>query len=157
MVDGLSKAGIIDNEDDAVNRLNQLNAQAAAVTTNAVVEWNQERQKNRRFWCLRGRIVPFFESPKRDSILDYLWGNSGLKLNILRGKVLHTYPFNQQNRVVTIKPAGVDIDVAVNSPAYQALSADAREHLGQLWILKKRRKDFRSPLLSRVPGHRRFI
>jgi len=144
---GCQKQVLSTNEDEAVNRLNQLNAQAASVTTNAVVEWNQERQRIDGFGAFGGRIVPFFESPKRDSILDYLWGNSGLKLNILRGKALHTYPFNQQNRVVTIKPAGVDIDVAVSSPAYQALSADAREHLGQLWILKKAKERFQVPVI----------
>ncbi len=75
-----------------LNKKAAVSAQAGA--TIATLNWDQTYQKIDGFGAFGGRIVPFFESAKRDSILDYLWGGSGLKLNILRGKVLHTYPFN---------------------------------------------------------------
>ena len=119
-----------------------LGAGSADVTIN----WEQTYQRIDGFGAFGGRIVPFFESPKRDSIMSYLWGNAGLQLNMVRGKVLHTYPFNKQTGVVTIKPAGVDIDVDVNSASYTSLTAVQKEHLGQLWILKKIKERYQVPI-----------
>lgn len=127
-------------------KANTLAATAAAGTAEITVNWEQTFQRIDGFGAFGGRIVPFFESPKRDSIMSYLWGNSGLKLNMVRGKVLHTYPFNKQTGVVTIKPAGVDIDVDVNSTAYTSLTAVQKEHLGQLWILKKIKERYQVPI-----------
>jgi len=128
-----------------LNKKAAVSAQAGAAI--ATLNWDQTYQKIDGFGAFGGRIVPFFESAKRDSILDYLWGGSGLKLNILRGKVLHTYPFNQQTKVVTIKPAGVSIDVDRNSAAYQNLTADEKEQLGQVWIMKKAKERYEVPFV----------
>lgn len=129
-------------------RLKTKEMSAAAVAGNAdiTVNWDQTYQRIDGFGAFGGRIVPFFESQKRDSILSYLWGENGLHLNMVRGKVLHTYDFNQQTGVVTVKPAGVDIDVDVNSSAYQALTVVQKEHLGQLWILKKIKERYQVPI-----------
>ncbi|WP_316842365.1 glycoside hydrolase [Pedobacter gandavensis] len=137
--------------DDLVSESQKLKANTLAATTAAgaaevTINWEQTYQRIDGFGAFGGRIVPFFESPKRDSIMSYLWGNSGLKLNMVRGKVLHTYPFNKQTGVVTIKPAGVDIDVDVNSTAYTSLTAVQKEHLGQLWILKKIKERYQVPI-----------
>lgn len=121
-------------------------AAAAAGSADVTINWEQTYQRIDGFGAFGGRIVPFFESPKRDSIMSYLWGNAGLQLNMVRGKVLHTYPFNKQTGVVTIKPAGVDIDVDVNSASYTSLTAVQKEHLGQLWILKKIKERYQVPI-----------
>ncbi|QQT35586.1 glycoside hydrolase [Sphingobacterium spiritivorum] len=134
---------------DLVN--DKLLNQNALAQTNGVVDvvldWNQTYQKIEGFGAFGGRITPFFESGKRDSIMEYLWGNTGLHLNMLRGKVLHTYPFNQQTKVVTIQPAGVDINIDVNSTQYQSLTEDQKEHLGQLWILKTAKQRHQVPII----------
>jgi len=143
---GGCKKTVLNNEDLASSNIRKV-AAAAETGVTATVDWNQTFQKIDGFGAFGGRIVPFFESAKRDSILDYLWGNSGLKLNILRGKVLHTYPFDQQSRVVSIKPSNVSIDVDRNSAAYQNLSADEKEQLGQVWILKKAKERFQVPFI----------
>lgn len=140
------KQALLTNEDQTSTILNSAKAEATTVTS-AVVEWNQEHQKIDGFGAFGGRIIPFFESPKRDSILDYLWGDSGLQLNILRSKILHTYPFDQQKRIMTVKPQGVDIDVAITDPDYTALTEDQREQLGQLWILKKAKERYQVPII----------
>ncbi|AOM76294.1 glycoside hydrolase [Pedobacter steynii] len=139
--------------EDLLSDANQRNAnQKAAVagatgTADITVNWDQTYQRIDGFGAFGGRIVPFFESQKRDSIMAYLWGANGLQLNMVRGKVLHTYGFNQQSGVVTIKPAGVDIDVDVNSSTYQTLTDIQKEHLGQLWILKKIKERYQVPIM----------
>lgn len=119
---------------------------AVATGPDITLDWNQTFQKIDGFGAFGGRIVPFFESPKRDSIMAYLWGQQGLQLNIVRGKVLHTYPFNKQTGVVSIKPAGADINVDVSSSAYTTLTDVQKEHLGQLWILKKIQERYQVPI-----------
>ncbi|MBC9794458.1 glycoside hydrolase [Sinomicrobium weinanense] len=122
-------------------------AAADTLTTSISLDWGQTYQQIDGFGAFGGRITPFFESPKRDSIMEYLWGQTGLKLNMLRGKVLHTYPFDQESRTVTIKPANVSIDVDTNGDVYQGLSDEEKEHLGQVWILKKARERYNVPVV----------
>jgi len=119
---------------------------ALAGGADITLNWDQTYQRIDGFGAFGGRIVPFFESPKRDSIMGYLWGQQGLQLNIVRGKVLHTYAFNKQTGVVTIKPAGSDINVDVTSSAYTSLTDVQKEQLGQLWILKKIKERYQVPI-----------
>jgi glucuronoarabinoxylan endo-1,4-beta-xylanase len=119
------------------------NSARAQITLN----WNKTYQEIKGFGTFGGRILPFFESPKRDSIMEYLLGESGLKLNILRGKILHTYPFDKKDGSVTVKPSGVDINVDINSLGYKQLTADQKEQLGQMWILKKAKERYHIPIL----------
>ncbi|RAJ35531.1 glycoside hydrolase [Pedobacter cryoconitis] len=116
-------------------------------TADITLSWDKTYQKIEGFGAFGGRITPFFESPKRDSIMDQLWGQKGLQLTIIRGKIIRSYPFDKQNGVVSIKPAGADIDMDVNSAAYQKLTADEKEQIGQLWILKKAKERYQLPIM----------
>ncbi|MEC5144229.1 glycoside hydrolase [Chitinophaga sp. 212800010-3] len=129
-----------------------LNAKATAAlasTVNTVVtlDWTKTYQRIDGFGAFGGRITPFFESAKRDSIMDYLFGINNLQLNIVRGKVLHTYPFDKTTGIVTIKPAGVSTDVDVASSQYTQLTDDQKEQLGQVWILKKIKERYQVPVM----------
>jgi glucuronoarabinoxylan endo-1,4-beta-xylanase len=115
--------------------------------TQITLDWNKTYQEIRGFGTFGGRILPFFESPKRDSVMEYLLGESGLKLNILRGKILHTYPFDKKNGNVTVKPAGVDITADLKGDVYKKLTTDQKEQLAQVWILKTAKERYHLPIL----------
>lgn len=118
--------------------INNSNASTATIT----LTWGTVYQRIDGFGAFAGRAVPFFKSRYRDTFLEKLWGDSGLRLNMIRAEVLHTYPFDATSGVVTIKPAGVSIDEPLDSPAFEALTRDQVEHLAQLWILKKAKERF---------------
>ncbi|MCW3464174.1 glycoside hydrolase [Chitinophaga nivalis] len=132
------------NKDDnrAVHAGTALAQQAAGVT----LDWDKTYQRMEGFGTFGGRIMPFFESANRDTVMERLFGNSGLQLSIIRSKVLHTFPFDAQTGKVTILPAGADINMDPNSAAYKNLSEDAREQVGQLWILKKVKERYNVPV-----------
>ncbi|MBB5620558.1 O-glycosyl hydrolase [Pedobacter cryoconitis] len=116
-------------------------------TASITLSWNKTYQKIEGFGAFGGRITPFFESPKRDSIMNYLWGQTGLQLTIIRGKIIRSYPFDKQTGVVSIKPAGADIDMDINSAAYKKLTEDEKEQIGQLWILKNAKERYQLPIM----------
>ncbi|WP_201747923.1 glycoside hydrolase [Chitinophaga vietnamensis] len=125
-------------------------ATAAAVTidtANITLNWGTVYQRIEGFGAFAGRATPFFESNQRDSIMKQLWGSDGLQLNIIRGEIMYTYPFDKSTGTVTIKPAGTDVTTDVNSAAYQALNADQKAQLAQLWILKKVKERYQVPLM----------
>lgn len=133
-----------------VNKLASGVTAAAALTIDTAtitLNWGTLYQKIDGFGSFAGRAVPFFEAAKRDSFMQLLWGETGLQLNMIRGEVLHTYPFDKPSGVVTIKPTGVTIDDAANSAAYLALTADQKEELAQLWILKKVKERYQVPIM----------
>ncbi|MBO9595919.1 MAG: hypothetical protein J7599_23650 [Niabella sp.] len=109
----------------------------AVVNATVNVDWSGEQQTIDGFGTFAGRATPLFESPKRDSVMAMLWGTQGLQLNIARGKILHTYPFDSATGSVTISPiANVD-GLTAADPTYQALNTDQRDEVSYLWILKK--------------------
>ncbi|NHA03221.1 glycosyl hydrolase [Mucilaginibacter sp. HC2] len=120
-----------------------------AGTTSASItfNWDKTYQTIDGFGCFGGRVTPFFESAKRDTIMAYLWGNQGLQLNIIRGEILYTYPFDKSSGVVTIKPSGADINVDVTSSAYTSLTDDQKEQLAQLWIMKTVKSKYQVPVM----------
>jgi glucuronoarabinoxylan endo-1,4-beta-xylanase len=118
----------------------------SATSANVTFNWDKTYQNIDGFGCFGGRVTPFFESAKRDSIMAYLWGNQGLQLNIVRGEILYTYPYDKPSGVVTIKPSGVDINVDVTSSAYTTLTDDQKEQLAQLWILKNVKSRYQVPI-----------
>lgn len=120
--------------------------EVAKDTADITLTWNKTYQRIEGFGAFGGRITPFFESPKRDSIMNYLWGETGLQLTIIRGKIIRSYPFNKQTGEVTIKPAGSDIDMDINGAEYKKLTDDQKEQIGQLWILKKAKERYQLPI-----------
>ncbi|HVI44025.1 MAG TPA: glycoside hydrolase [Chitinophaga sp.] len=142
MAASCSKSG----EDLTKNRAVLAGTALAAPTQTLTLDWDKTYQRIEGFGTFGGRITPFFESANRDTIMERLFGNSGLQLNIIRGKVLHTYPFDAQTGTVTIKPANVDITVDPASATYKALNDDQKEQLGQLWILKKVQERYKVPI-----------
>ncbi|NSL87668.1 glycosyl hydrolase [Chitinophaga sp. Mgbs1] len=132
-------------------RNDQLKAGVAAAvaidTATITLNWGTTYQRLEGFGAFAGRATPFFESARRDSIMKQLWGADGLQLNMIRGEIMHTYPFNKATGVVTIKPAGTDIDLDAGSAAYQALTVDQKAQLAQLWILKKVKERYQTPVM----------
>ncbi|MBC9934092.1 glycosyl hydrolase [Chitinophaga qingshengii] len=124
-----------------------ISAALSTDTANITLNWGITYQRIEGFGAFAGRATPFFESPKRDSIMKQLWGADGLQLNMVRGEVMYTYPFNKSAGTVTIQPAGTSIDMDVASAAYQALTSDQKAQLSQLWILKKLKERYQVPIM----------
>nr|WP_295873379.1 glycoside hydrolase [uncultured Chitinophaga sp.] len=122
-------------------------AALATDTANITLNWGTTYQRIEGFGAFAGRATPFFESPKRDSIMKQLWGADGLQLNIVRGEVMYHYPFDKTTGTVTVQPAGTSIDMDVTSAAYQALSSNQKAQLAQLWILKKLKERHQVPIM----------
>lgn len=139
-------------ENPTLANTGQLSANATATlatidTATITLNWTTTYQRIDGFGSFAGRATPFFESPKRDSIMQQLWGADGLQLNMIRGEVLYTYPFDKPSGVVTIKPAGSSVDMDVNGAAYQALTSDQKAQIAQLWIFKKVKERYQVPIM----------
>lgn len=135
--------------EDAINPAERsvLAALAAPTkSTSLTLDWDKTYQRIDGFGTFGGRIIPFFESAHRDTVMERLFGSNGLQLTIIRSKILHTYPFDTQTGKVTIKPAGTDINIDPTSNTWKQLNEDQKEQLGQLWILKKVKERYRVPV-----------
>ncbi|NIG57515.1 glycoside hydrolase [Chitinophaga sp. Cy-1792] len=138
--------------DNSLQQINGIKAGIASTTpgvdsANISLNWSQGYQQIDGFGAFAGRATPFFQSLKRDSAMESLWGNTGLQLNMIRGEVMYTFPFNKSTGAVTVKPAGVDIDVDINSAAYTSLTDDQKAQISQLWILKTVKQRYQTPIM----------
>ncbi|WP_343561642.1 hypothetical protein [Sphingobacterium sp.] len=80
--------------------------------------------------------------------MDLLWGENGLKLNIIRGKVIHTYNFDEKTGKVSIWPQGIPKDLDnVNKTIFNGLPDFKRDEIGQYWILKQAANKYKVPIM----------
>ncbi len=136
---------------DALQQISGSKAQIASTTpgvdsANITLNWSQGLQPIQGFGAFAGRVTPFFESANRDTIMSLLWGSAGLQLNIIRGEILYTYPFDKSTGIVTVKPAGTDINIVPGSAAYNALTDDQKAQIAQLWVLKTVKQRYQTPI-----------
>ncbi|WP_212005011.1 glycoside hydrolase [Chitinophaga sp. HK235] len=139
-----------DNLRDTPGKLDTKAGIAAAIsldTATITLNWGTTYQRLEGFGAFAGRATPFFESPKRDSIMKQLWGTDGLQLNMIRGEVMYNYPFDKTTGTVTIQPAGTSVDMDITSAGYQALTSAQKAQLAQLWILKKVKERYQTPIM----------
>ena len=118
-----------------------------AINTSAALDWNTTYQRIQGFGVFAGRAIPFFESAHRDTVLANLFGDNGLRLNILRGEILWTYAYNPSNWNVALHDPRVYITTDPRSAAYRQLDWLKKQELSQLWILKKATERYKVPIV----------
>ena len=144
---GCSKENIVKpTSNQGLSNTNLLVAKAV-VASNATLDWNTTYQSIQGFGVFAGRDTDFFQSAHRDTALANLFGDNGLRLNMIRGEIQYTYPYNSSTWNVTVQPAGVDITTDPKSAAYTSLPSDRRRELSQLWILKTVKQRYNIPLM----------
>lgn len=122
-------------------------ADLPTVDANATLDWNTTYQSIQGFGVFAGRAIPFFESAHRDTVLANLFGNNGLRLNMIRGEIMYTYPYNTSNWKVTIHDPNVNITTDPQSGAYRGLHWLKKQELSQLWILKTAKQRYNVPIM----------
>lgn len=121
------------------------NLNMEAVATEITLDWNKTYQEMDGFGIFAGRAVPWFQSRHRDSIMEAMWGSKGLRLNIVRGSLLHEYPFDVNSGRVTV-PSLSDIAMSPDGGQYQALGPVQKEQLAQGWLLNHIEKNYDVPI-----------
>jgi O-glycosyl hydrolase len=117
-----------------------------AINTSATLDWNTTYQSIQGFGVFAGRAIPFFESRHRDTVLANLFGDNGLRLNMLRGEILWTYPYTSNWNLMLHAP-NVDVTTDPQSAAYKALPDEKKQELSQLWILKAAKQRYQVPIM----------
>ncbi len=118
-----------------------------AINSNAILDWNTTYQSIQGFGVFAGRAIPFFESVYRDTVLANLFGDNGLRLNMIRGEILWTYSYDTSNWNVKLHAPNVDITTDPQSGAYRELHWLKKQELSQLWILKKAKERYNVPIV----------
>ncbi|MET3879689.1 glucuronoarabinoxylan endo-1,4-beta-xylanase [Chitinophaga sp. OAE865] len=118
-----------------------------AVNSSATLDWNTTYQHIQGFGVFAGRAIPFFESTHRDTVLANLFGDNGLRLNMIRGEILWTYSYNPSNWNVALHPSNVNITTDPQNAAYRELDWLKKQELSQLWILKKAKERYNVPIM----------
>lgn len=112
--------------------------------SDVVLQWNNEEQKIDGFGVAQAGWSDFlYAHRKRNEVMDVLFGQNGLKLNILRGEVFPHYDANTFN-------LDANIDLPLDDPFFDTdFSADGNEAAeaiaqrnGQLWIAKKAKQEY---------------
>lgn len=116
-----------------------------AIATEITLDWDKTYQNIDGFGIFAGRSTPWFQSRHRDSILKAMWGSNGLRLNIVRGSLLHEYPFDANSGRVRI-PSLADIAMDPQGERFQALSWVQKEQLSQGWLLYQIEKNYDVPI-----------
>lgn len=112
--------------------------------SDVVLQWNNEEQTIDGFGIAQaGWSTYLYAHRKRNEIMDILFGQDGLRLNILRGEVFPHYDpvtFNMDE----------DIDQPLDDPFFDTdFNAEGNEaadivakHHGQLWVTKKAKLEY---------------
>lgn len=119
----------------------------SGVNSNTTLDWNTTYQPIQGFGVFAGRAIPFFESAHRDTVLAKLFGDNGLRLNMIRGEILWTYAYNPSNWNVALHAPGVDITTDPKNAAYRELDWLKKQELSQFWILKKAIERYKVPIV----------
>ena len=119
-------------------------ASRAGAKADVVLEWNNEQQVIDGFGVAEAGWADYlYAHRKRNEVMDVLFGQDGLRLNILRGEVFPHYDaktFNlDENIDLPLDDPFFDIDY--NACGDKAIESKARRN-GQLWITKKAKQEY---------------
>lgn len=137
--------------DSSNNLLPELDSPAttrAVGASEVVLQWNSEKQTIDGFGVAQAGWTDYlYAHRKRNEVMNLLFGNDGLHLNILRGEV---YPHFWENETDKDFNMDEDINMSLNDPFFDIdFSADGNEaseaiaqRKGQLWITKQAKETY---------------
>lgn len=99
-----------------------------------IINWNEIGHQIEGFGVFAGWAEPFFTDNNRDTLLDSLFSQDYLNLNIIRAKVYDSFSTAEGNINFHLD---ANIDVKPGDPDYPKPGSDDMIQRGQLWILKK--------------------
>ncbi len=120
----------------------------AAGSSEVLLQWNTEKQTIDGFGVAQAGWTDYlYAHRKRNEVMNLLFGNDGLHLNILRGEV---YPHYWENETDKDFNMNEDIDMSLDDPFFDIdFSADGNEaaeaiaqRKGQLWITKQAKETY---------------
>lgn len=135
---GCSKPGVIEIGDPSVIK---------PVMSTTTLDWNTTYQRIDGFGVFAGRASPFFESVHRDTVLAKLFGDNGLRLNMVRAEIMWTHAYNPSTWEVALHDRSVNINTNRQHAAYQALEWHKKQEIGTFWILKKIKERYKVPIV----------
>ena len=116
----------------------------AGTQADVVLEWNHEEQVIDGFGVAQAGWADYlYAHRKRNEVMDIMFGQNGLRLNILRGEVFPHYDAKTFNLNDNINRPLDDpfFDVDYSSCTDKALEERARRE-GQLWVTKKAKQEY---------------
>lgn len=97
------------------------------------LQWNNEKQEIDGFGVAQaGWAHRLYNHFQRDEIMDMMFGQDGLKLNILRGEIFPSYWAKEGDTSFDLQ---ADLDLPLTDP-FMAVETDDLKQRGQLWITK---------------------
>lgn len=120
----------------------------AAGASEILLQWNNEKQAIDGFGVAQAGWTDYlYAHRKRNEVMNLLFGNDGLHLNILRGEV---YPHYWENETDKDFNMNEDINMSLDDPFFNIdFSADGNEaseaiaqRKGQLWITKQAKENY---------------
>lgn len=108
------------------------------LTQNVVIQWDEEGQELDGFGIAEADCAAdIFTHPKRDEIMNLLFGKDGLDISILRGEIFPHYWMNEGD-----SSFGTDVktDMPLSDPYFQQADANELKRTGQLWVTQQAQK-----------------
>lgn len=132
--------------------LDVLNSVPGALTkagpSDVIVQWNDEKQIIDGFGVSQGHPTRLYAHRKRDELMGMLFGDQGLRLNILRGDVFHHY---SPSKGVYDYAFDKDLDIPYDDPLFlvgleeDTAPDEIKNELyrrAQLWITKQAKETY---------------
>lgn len=116
----------------------------SAAGADVTLQWNNEEQTIDGFGVAQAGWSDYlYAHRKRNEIMDIMFGQNGLRLNILRGEVFPHYDETTFNTDANINLSLDDpfFDIDFNNDANREAEATAQRN-GQLWIMKKAQQEY---------------
>lgn len=132
-----------DSDNSILPEVNSSPTTRAAGASEVILQWNNEKQTIDGFGVAQAGWTDYlYAHRKRNEVMNLLFGNDGLHLNILRGEV---YPHYWENQNDTTFNMDENIDMPLDDPFFDIdFSAEGNEaseaiaqRKGQLWITKQ--------------------
>jgi O-Glycosyl hydrolase len=103
------------------------------------IRWNNEKQEIDGFGVSQaGWAYRLYIHYQRDEVMDLLFGDNGLKLNMLRGEVFPHYWENEGDKSFSLED---DINLSLDDP-YMVQECDDLKRRGQLWVTKMAKEKY---------------
>lgn len=117
------------------------------------IHWDEEHQTIQDFGTFAGRSTQLYSSPKRDEILELLFGESGLQLTLIRSTIFPDLNFDYDDPGKSM----VNVKMKSMTPLFSIFKATLLNIKLNYGFLKQPKNDSKSRNLWPVPGAHRTI
>ncbi len=127
------------NEDPEMMAQNETEIQSRSlINKNVVVHWDEEGQELDGFGIAEADCAAdIFGHPKRDEVMDLLFGKNGLNVSILRGEI---FPHYWQTGEEAAFETDVKTDMPIGDSYFKDADANELKRRGQLWVTQQAKK-----------------